>query len=380
MSRVSLYIGLVIAPVLGSPACGGSGSDAVSGGPPGTTTSTSGPTTPTSAATPTTGAETTLATTTDTTTPAGTTSTTGPAATTMEAATSTGLADASTSGGPAGTCGNGVIDPGETCDPGLAQLSDAGACTLSCEVATCGDGKLWEGEEKCDEGPNNNDKIYGGCATDCQFGPRCGDGYQQAPPEECDVGGALRNGVVCTGCRYEARVVFLSSASYTPSELGGLAGADLRCQQLAAAAGVDNAPGFMAWLSSGQASPVSRFVHGPETKGLPYVLRNGLIVAEDFDDLVKNGASEGITLTETGETVLDVRVWTNTDKFGQIFDPDNDCDGWTSDSFLLKTRVGRSGVDKAKFLDWGTWHDYRQWTSYVSFGCYEAQRLYCFEQ
>jgi len=58
------------------------------------------------------------------------------------------------------------------------------------------------GGEECDCGDGsgslpdgcttpNNDKTYGGCRTDCKFGPFCGDGQTQSGsdgPEECDNG------------------------------------------------------------------------------------------------------------------------------------------------------------------------------------------------
>jgi cysteine-rich repeat protein len=34
----------------------------------------------------------------------------------------------------------------------------------------------------------NDDNAYGGCTTKCKRGPRCGDGTQQMPQEECDDG------------------------------------------------------------------------------------------------------------------------------------------------------------------------------------------------
>jgi len=36
-------------------------------------------------------------------------------------------------------------------------------------------------------GPNN-DTTYGGCTTQCTWGPYCGDGILQNPPEQCDLG------------------------------------------------------------------------------------------------------------------------------------------------------------------------------------------------
>ena len=53
---------------------------------------------------------------------------------------------------------------------------------------TCGDG-IVNGDEQCDDGPNNSNTAYGGCTTQCTIGPYCGDGKVDAAfGEECDDG------------------------------------------------------------------------------------------------------------------------------------------------------------------------------------------------
>lgn len=54
-------------------------------------------------------------------------------------------------------------------------------------VPTCGDSVATTGEE-CDLGPANSDTEYGGCTTECKFGPFCGDGITTEGVEECDLG------------------------------------------------------------------------------------------------------------------------------------------------------------------------------------------------
>src|SRR5262249_45922088 len=48
-------------------------------------------------------------------------------------------------------CGNGKVDPGESCDAGAAN-GPTGACTDECLKATCGDGHVEAGVEECDPG------------------------------------------------------------------------------------------------------------------------------------------------------------------------------------------------------------------------------------
>jgi cysteine-rich repeat protein len=106
--------------------------------------------------------------------------------------TSTGTGTSTTDAGVA-VCGNGILDPGETCDDGNTVSSDG--CSAECQIEPgwtcpvpgqpctpiCGDG-IVVGDEECDCGNGtvpvpegcpgpNNDMTYGGCTTHCMFGP-----------------------------------------------------------------------------------------------------------------------------------------------------------------------------------------------------------------
>ncbi len=331
-----------------------------------------------------------------TTSPTSTTSTTS-----TQTSTSTGTSEGTTSTGdtggepvsstgdiPSPSCGDAQLDPGEECDLGLIENSNTGpgACTLECKLAKCGDGLIWAGKEACDNGPNNNDELYAGCTTQCTLGPTCNDGQLQGP-EECDLGadngtGEVPNsGVPCdNGCRFQARLVFLSSVAYKGGELGGVEGAHLKCQNLAKQAKFDNAAKFMAWISDAQHSPFQDFAHGPETVGLAYVRPDGVRIADDWDDLILNGPGDGIIVTETGEMTLNRSVWTGTAPSGKAFDPVAHCKSWSSSSPADNSRRGRSGIDKQQVQAWTQWSVGKHWTSVLSDGCDVSFRLYCFEQ
>lgn len=46
------------------------------------------------------------------------------------------------------SCGNGIVNPGETCDDGNNNQNDS--CTNLCQAAVCGDGVIRSGSEQCD--------------------------------------------------------------------------------------------------------------------------------------------------------------------------------------------------------------------------------------
>jgi len=90
-----------------------------------------------------------------------------------------------------GSCGNGVIDSGEACDPAASPTGAPAnfACNNSCQaVPVCGNGVPQAGEQ-CDP------PMAGVCSATCQNIPQvCGDGFvQPAAPglEQCDPPGPI---------------------------------------------------------------------------------------------------------------------------------------------------------------------------------------------
>ena len=145
---------------------------------------------------------------------------------------------------------------------------------------------------------------------------------------------SLASGATTLGARVSAleasqsKTVFASSERYD-GNLGGLAGADAKCQALADAAEVYNPRligTFKAWLSDSTAGPATRFTHSP----FPYVLVNGTQVADNWADLTDGSLDSPINVTEQGDTVptgYPARVWTGTGTNGTA--SSSNCGNWT---------------------------------------------------
>ena len=107
------------------------------------------------------------------------------------------------------------------------------------------------------------------------------------------------------------RIVFVTSATYN-ANLGGLSGADSKCQELANAAGLSG--NFKAWLSVAGINAKDRICVGTD---LPFKKVNGVKVADNCADLLDGTLDSPINIDEWGNTVpSDSEVWTGTDQSG----------------------------------------------------------------
>jgi len=157
-----------------------------------------------------------------------------------------------------------------------------------------------------------------------------------------------------------SRIVFLSSQTYD-GNLGGVSGADAKCQALAQAAGLSGI--FMAWISDDSTSPNERFWHS----FYPYLLSSGYKVAENWEDLT-NWISVAINRTEWNEGPVTEYVWTGTAMDGRRAGLPSPCENWLSNSDTVDGIVGSSGDI-----------DYR-WTSVRDPICSNFYHIYCFQQ
>lgn len=155
--------------------------------------------------------------------------------------------------------------------------------------------------------------------------------------------------------------VFVTSQTYT-GDLGGLIGADSKCQVLAESANLGST--FKAWLSDSTTSAASRLTQS----SLNYVMMNGTVIANGWSDLTDGTIDNLLNRDENNTTRASMDVWTNTTVNGSIKSSPNTCEDWTNDSSGIQAYYGRTN-----------WADY-EWTDSNYNPCNQPRRLYCFEQ
>jgi len=167
------------------------------------------------------------------------------------------------------------------------------------------------------------------------------------------------------------KVIFLSSTQYG-GNLGGLAGADAKCQGLAEASGLSGS--FKAWLTDSTTSANARLIHHTGS----YVRTDGAVIAINWFDLTDGWIKEPIICDELKnceDHYIDNGIaFTGSNKrgFGDGF-----CQDWTLDSSMLTAVVGSAGRIDSGWTDSGY-----KWDSFGGsprVTCTSA-RLYCIEQ
>jgi hypothetical protein len=128
------------------------------------------------------------------------------------------------------------------------------------------------------------------------------------------------------------------------ANLGGIAGADYHCQQLAMAAGSQRT--FYAYLSTRPANGTTT-LHGKDRIGKgPFYNAKGAMIAKDVADL--HGAAAGFSkesaLTEKGEMVERHDIITGSKSDGTAYTDgmDHTCNGYTSNRANGSVQLGHS--------------------------------------
>lgn len=172
---------------------------------------------------------------------------------------------------------------------------------------------------------------------------------------------------VCAGEADCERYVFVTSDVYTGEDIGAAIGADGRCNARAALAGtLPQLVGrsFQAWVSDDLANftASARLTHGTR----PYRLVNGVLVANDWNQLTSGSILHPINVTEQGSVVGQELVWTGTNALGEV--ATKTCTSWSINGADNTGTVGRANVTDST------------WTNSGISMCGVGHRLYCFER
>lgn len=173
--------------------------------------------------------------------------------------------------------------------------------------------------------------------------------------------------VTCKSCggKLNERVVFVTSTTFAQHAYGGISAFDANCQALASASGL--AGTYKAWISDNTTSPSIRFEHST----VPYVLPNGVTIANNWTDLTDGTIQSAINLNEFGlpyGAISGVASNTNTD--GTVYDSGNHCGNFNGGAPFVNDSTMRGDPRRT---DSG-------WTVFNSAVCSASSRGYCFEQ
>ena len=161
------------------------------------------------------------------------------------------------------------------------------------------------------------------------------------------------------------RIVFITSATYTGDEVGGVTAANQKCQNLADAAGLSGI--YLAWIADTTvgSDPDTRFTQST----VEYQLVTGTVVANNWTDLTDGSIDNLIDRDENGTQVTNRQTWTNVSSDGTRYGSSagNSCSDWTSSG----PTTGRYGTNLSTT---GTWTDGANNT------CVSSYSLYCFQQ
>jgi hypothetical protein len=261
----------------------------------------------------------------------------------------------------------------------VSNLPKAAVCTLALGLAACfrlnpvfgvagsGTGSSEGGGEttassggtsttRASEDSTTTGPLSSGPASPSTSGP--GSSSDSAPTMTSTTEDTLETGSTGTAT---FRQVFLTSAVFG-AKLGGLEGADAKCQAAAELAGVEGT--FRAWISTPTTSPMANFVQS----SVPYVRIDGVEIAANWLDLIDGELAAPLEVDEWGNVQNNGdcgNVWTNTLRDGSPHDEDA-CTGWTSlqDAALL----GRSDITNYF------------WTEGCVQDCLKQYHLFCVQQ
>jgi len=229
-------------------------------------------------------------------------------------------------------CGVGTGRCTDLCD--ATTTTTTSTTTTSTTLDPCANGTQ--------DGDETGTDCGGSCGATCLYGAGCDD------DGDCTSG-------ACAAGACRDKLVFVTSQSYT-GNLGGLAGADTKCNVLATNAGLGGT--WVAWLSTSGGSAISRIVDQQ------YRNTNGEVAftSKFFMSIV--GAWVAINYDEFGNSTGSDLAWTASNAVG-LQRPDT-CSDWASTS-------GEAGTGNPSVSN--------EWSlsGVATSPCTESHRLICFE-
>jgi hypothetical protein len=212
----------------------------------------------------------------------------------------------------------------------------------------------------------------GGDAAGAGAGGVAGDGGEASASGGASAGNAAGGAAGECNVASTDKIVFASSVLYTGS-LGGLSGADSKCQGLADAAGLCGT--FKAWLSDTTANAATRLTQADGN----YVLLDGQVVAAGWTGLTSGTLQHAIDLTEKKTTVptgtvkcggsQQIPVWTGAPASG-VNIMNGSCSDWGSQSASPGAIFGNALAKN------GAWSGMCQ----IVAVCQSTAALYCVQQ
>ncbi len=212
------------------------------------------------------------------------------------------------------------------------------------------------------------------------------------------AGVVLSSAAVLAQNEEQPPIGFFVTSTMHNGNLGGLAGADAECQQLAAAVGAGNRT-WRAYLSAHR-SPTQPAVNARDRIGEgPWYNSEGIMIAGNIADLHgdvqrdTNLINVRTALTEKGEPVNgfdqpdlpnEHDILTGSDSHGRPFPAalnrvhDFTCGNWTSDSVDHHAMIGHHDRMSGRNTSWNSSHTTQGCTLEAFNGSGGAGRFYCF--
>jgi len=240
----------------------------------------------------------------------------------------------------------------------LLVLSACNALTGVSDLATC---------DSCDEHPElDAGGVMDARAPETSVGDSAAlDAGDSATKLDADAtaDADADAGIGCQGAVACERVVFVTSLDYS-GNLGGIAGADAKCQALADQSSIARIKGrtFLAWVSTSMTPASVRMVHGTQ----PYVLGDCTTIAASWSDLTDGNLQNGISVDQLGGN-QGGSAWTGTNSTNASFGGAS-CADWTSMALGMKGVGGNVGGNGGG------------WSNGGIDDCGLNHNLYCFEK